>query len=596
MFQLRCYQQDAVNAVIAHIKKSATPCLIELATGAGKSLIVAELAKQIHNMSNKSILCIAPSAELVMQNRGKYLLTGEPASLFSASVGIKCLRHPVVFGTPQSIKNSIEHFGSRFSAVIIDEAHGITPAIIEIIENLRLKNKNLRVVGMTATPYRMGTGYIYRINKKGKALGEDKANNPYFDKLLYSIKANKLIKDGYLTQPIIGQIGEGVEKYETSTLQLNTRGIFDAKDIERVFEGQGRKTAEIVKDIVGHSIDRKGVIIFGATIQHANEIMKSLPQNNSALITGKTPKKERESILKKFQNKRIKYIVNVAVLTTGFDAVHIDVVALMRATESAGLMQQIIGRGLRLDDGKEDCLVLDYAENIDRHTPDGDLFSPQIKVKIKKEGGETLDVVCSACSTINEFKCRENKDGYKIDEEGYFTDLLNKRITTEHGEIPAHYGRRCQALISTPINPSGIQCGHRWNAKECEHCHAENDIAARYCTTCKKELVDPNEKLKIEFKALKKDPYQKQIDEVLDMTIIDTISQAGNPCLRVKFVTPYRTFEIWIQKEAKNERAFRDYNLFKSIVKFESVTYNKEESGFYRVINYNEEVQKIENR
>lgn len=592
MYQLRSYQQEAVNAVVAHIKKSATPCLIELATGAGKSLIVAELAKVIHKMSGgKSVLCIAPSAELVMQNRGKYLLTGEPASLFSASVGIKCLRHPVVFGTPQSIKNSIEKFGDRFAAIIIDEAHGLTPSLKEIIEHIRSKNKNVRVIGMTATPYRMGTGYIYRVNQKGKALSEDKTKNPYFDKLLYSVRANQLIKNGYLTRPTIGQIGEGVEKYETSTLQLNNRGMFDAKDIERVFEGQGRKTAEIVKDIVGHSIDRQGVIIFGATIQHAKEIMESLPIENSALITGLTPKKERESILKKFQNKKIKYLVNVAVLTTGFDAVHIDVVALMRATESAGLMQQIIGRGLRLDDGKEDCLVLDYAENIDRHTPDGDLFSPQIKVKSKKEGGETLDILCPTCETINEFKCRENKDGYKIDEEGYFTDLLNKRIITEHGEVPAHYGRRCQALISTPVSPSGIQCGQRWNAKECEHCSAENDIAARYCTSCKKELVDPNEKLKIAFKTLKKDPYQKQVDEVLDMVVVDTLSQAGNPCLRVRFVTPYRSFEIWLQKEAKNERALRDYNLFKSIVKFESVTYNKEESGFYRVLNYNEAVQ-----
>jgi DNA repair protein RadD len=596
MFELRKYQQEAVNSVLSHIKKSATPCLIELATGAGKSLIIAELAKQIHKMSNKSILCIAPSAELVTQNRGKYLLTGEPASLFSASVGIKCLRHPVVFGTPQSIKNSIEHFGDRFAAIIIDEAHGITPSLKDIIEHLRNKNKNVRILGMTATPYRMGTGYIYRQDVNGRLLNEDKTQNPYFDKLLYSVKANKLIKDGYLTQPIIGQIGDGVEKYETSTLQMNNRGMFDIKDVERVFEGQGRKTAEIVKDIVGHSVNRQGVIIFGATIQHANEIMESLPRESSALITGKTPKKERESILKQFQNKRIKYLVNVAVLTTGFDAVHIDVVALMRATESAGLMQQIIGRGLRLDDGKEDCLILDYAENIDRHTPDGDLFSPQIKVKTKKEGGETMDMVCPTCNNVNEFKLRENKDGYKIDEEGYFTDLLNKRVETENGFIPAHYGRRCQALISTPINPSGIQCGHRWNSKECPHCNADNDIAARHCTTCRGEIIDPNEKLHLEFKVIKKDPYQKQIDEVLDMTVLDTMSQAGNPCLRVKFVTPYRTFEIWLQKEAKNERALRDYNLFKSIVNFESVTYNKEVSGFYRVLAYNQEVQKDESR
>jgi len=595
MFKLRPYQQEAVDAVLSHIKKSATPCLIELATGAGKSLIVAELAKQIHAMSKKSILCIAPSAELILQNRSKYLKTGEPASLFSASVGIKCLRHPVVFGTPQSIKNSIEHFGDRFAAIIIDESHGLTPSLKEVIDHIRTKNKNVRVIGMTATPYRMGTGYIYRQDLKGRLLSDDKTNNPYFDKLLYKVQANYLINEGYLTRPVIGSIGDGVEKYDTLNLQLNNRGMFNQSEIEKAFEGQGRKTYEIVKDIIGHSQDRKGVIIFAATIQHAHEIMESLPQQISALITGKTSKKERENILKQFQNKRIKYLVNVAVLATGFDAVHIDVVALMRATESAGLMQQIIGRGLRLDEGKEDCLILDYAQNIDRHTPDGDLFAPQIKVKTKKQGGETIDITCPTCNNINEFKLRENKDGYKIDDEGYFTDLLNKRVETENGFIPAHYGRRCQALISTPIDPSGTQCGHRWNSKECPHCKADNDIAARYCTTCKGEIIDPNEKLHLEFKSLKKDPYQVQIDEVLDISILDTMSQAGNPCLRVKFVTPFRSFEIWLQKEAKNERAFRDYNLFlKYQYEIKTVTYNKEMNGFYRILAYNREAQKDE--
>ena len=108
------------------IKKCFDPCLIEAPTGAGKSIIVAMLAHTLHKASGKKILCLAPSKELVQQNREKYLLTGEPASMFSASAGAKETRHAVVFGSPLTVAKSIDRFGSQYAAVIIDEAHGIT--------------------------------------------------------------------------------------------------------------------------------------------------------------------------------------------------------------------------------------------------------------------------------------------------------------------------------------------------------------------------------------------------------------------------------------------------------------------------------------
>ena len=102
-YQLRPYQSRAATAALQYIRTSVEPCLIEAATGAGKSLVIAEIAAQVHRMSKgKRVLCLAPSAELVEQNRAKYLATGEPASMFSASAGSKSLRHPVVFGTPGS--------------------------------------------------------------------------------------------------------------------------------------------------------------------------------------------------------------------------------------------------------------------------------------------------------------------------------------------------------------------------------------------------------------------------------------------------------------------------------------------------------------
>lgn len=589
--QLRTYQQEAHDAIIAHIKKTASPCMIEAATGAGKSLIVAAVADTINRISGgKNVLCLAPSAELVEQNRAKFLSTGNPASLFSASAGGKCLRHPVVFGTPGTVKNSIEKFGNRFAAVIIDECHGITPSVKSIIEAIREKNPNLRVIGLTATPFRLGSGFIYRIDEKNRAVPEDQTADPYFDRLVYRITAPYLIEHGYLTPPKIGVINGG--RYDTSGLILNNRGQFNSDDIDRAFIGHGRLTAEIVADIVRQSRDRMGVMIFAATVQHALEIISSLPPELSDIVTGETPKTERKSIIHRFKNRKLKYLVNVSVLTTGFDASHVDVIALMRATESVGLLQQIIGRGLRLDKNKTECLILDYTDNIDRHCPDGDLFSPIITARNSKKGGGIIEVKCPDCETINQFSARENKDGFGIDEEGYFVDLNNQRIDTGNGGyMPAHYGRRCQGRIYSPLEPLGLQCSRRWESKECPHCKADNDIAARYCKTCKGEIIDPNEKLRLDFKAIKKDPYQTQIDEVLDIEEIPTISQAGNQCIRVKFTTPYRNFTIWLQTEAKNEKAWRDYTMYRNNQNPSTVTYKKEANGFYRVLAYNQPKQ-----
>lgn len=592
--QLRPYQQECVDVCVSTLLKDTTPIVAELATGAGKSLIVSEIAKQIHTISGKSILCLAPSKELVLQNRAKYLLTGNPASIYSASVGSKCLRHPVVFGTPQTVVNAIDKFGDRFALIIIDEAHGITKSVKKIIDSFRLKYPKLRVLGLTATPYRLGSGYIYAEDVQGKGMHEDTAKDPYFTKLVYKIGANALIDMGYLTKPTIGELGG--EHYDTLHIKPNAMGKFDAKEIDKAFLGHGRLTSQIVQDVVIKSKDRQGVMIFAATIAHAQEVMASLPDGISALVTGETDKKERARTVQRFINKDIKYLVNVAVFTTGFDATHVDVIALLRKTESAGLLQQIIGRGLRLHDGKKDCLILDYAQNLEEHSPDGDIFNPAIKA-IRSGSGATMEQVCPLCKFTNTFSMRENKGDYKINEDGYFTDLLGVEITNDDGvPIPSHYGRRCQGRVN---GGKGVedwaQCDYRWSLKVCPNCDEENDITARRCTKCKGELVDPNAKLILEFKQHKRDPTNIQIDEVLNFTHRPTMSKAGNECIVVEFVTPYRTFKIWLQKKAKSKIAIADLAMFyQHINDIKTVEYIKDHTGFYRVLSYNKEVDKCQ--
>ena len=589
---LRPYQQKAHDAIINWVRKTTAPCMIEAATGAGKSHIIAAVAQTVHEISKgKHVLCLAPSAELVIQNSEKYGATGNPYSLFSASAGEKSLRNPVVFGTPITVKNKIKRFGSQFSLVIIDECHGLTPTIKGIIGSMMEQNPRLRVVGMTATPYRMNEGYIFGMWPEGKVVPQhQRLEETYFEACVDQITARELIDMGYLTHVVIGSIN--AEAYHTMGMELNSRGQFDQDDIDKAYHGQGRKTAAIIADIVAKARERNGVMIFAATVRHAQECLESLPSELSAIVTGDTPKNERRDIIERFKAREIKYLVNVSVLTTGFDAPHVDVIAMLRATESVGLMQQIIGRGLRISDGKEDCLLLDYAENIERHCPDGDLFTPIIMAKGKSESG-FITCECPSCSAENIFKMRHNKEGYIVDKEGYFCDSDGIRIIIDVGPIPAHFGRRCQSkrIIAGEI----VQCEYRWTFKECPHCEAENDISARYCIECKGELVDPNEKLRIEFAEMKKDPTRRQTDRVLSFECHTSVSRTGNEMWKVDVVTEYRKFCYWVPIKPAWTKGYKQREMFLDLQeKPETITYEKKsDSTFFEVFAYNRKADEV---
>jgi len=590
---LRPYQQEAVDAAIGWMRASVDPALIDAATGAGKSHMIAAIADRIHGMTGKRILCLAPSAELVTQNRAKYLATGNPCSTFSASAGAKELRHPVVFGSPLTVKNRISRFkkagADGYALVIVDECHGITPTLKSIIDEMRKANENLRVLGLTATPYRLGSGYIFRQWPDDRVNNDENTRDPYFQKCVYRVDARDLIEQRFLTPPVIGSVG--ADGYDTSGLVANTAGKFDAAQVEQAYHGHGRKTAGIVADVVAQSKERRGVLLFAATVQHAQEVLASLPQAMSAIVTGTTPKKERDRILARFLAEDVKYLVNVSVLTTGFDAPHVDVVALLRKTESVGLLQQIIGRGLRLSPGKADCLVLDYTTNVEDHCPDGDLFAPEIRAGKAGGGGEGVEAECEWCKHVNEFTMRPEADGYDIDPQGYCLDALGVRVETEFGPMPAHFGRRCWGQVRQH-GGTYERCEYRWTSKDCIHCGEPNDITARYCSTCKGELVDPNEKLIGEFRKMKKDPSQRQTDEVVSMNVSPGVSRSGNRTIRVDFVTPYRSFSIWLMPDGEYSKARKDYQLFVAETDTGNqtpmtVTYQKEPSGFFRVLAYN---------
>jgi len=584
---LRTYQQDAHDAAWLHMRTSVDPCLIEAATGAGKSHVIAALAQTIHGATGKKVLCLAPSAELVTQNREKYIASGHKASMFSASAGAKDLRHNVVFGSPLTVKNRISRFQSGYAAVVIDEAHGLTPTIKGIIDAMRDGNPMLRVIGLTATPYRLGSGYIFRQWPDGKVNSDETTRDPYFPILVDRITAPELIDLGFLTKPVLGSAG--TEGYDTASLTANGQGKFDSQAVDRAYHGHGRKTAAIVADVVAQSANRQGVMFFAATVQHANEVMASLPPGLSALVTGETPASERKRILSAFKSRTTKYLVNVSVLTVGFDAPHVDVIAILRKTESVGLLQQIIGRGLRLDTNKPDCLVLDFTTNIEDHCPDGDLFAPEIKAG-NAAGEGKAPAVCPTCSYENRFSTNIKYVDYEKDVAGYCLDLDGNQVMTDYGPLSGHHGRRCMNQEKTGPLGTYERCGYRWTSKECVFCEAANDIAARYCCECKAEIVDPNEKLQMDFKRTKRTPTEMQTDEIVSMVAREGVSQKGNKTVRADFVTPWRSFSIWFSPDSHYTKQQGQWIAFQKATQGgdpKTITYRKDAtSGFYNVYGY----------
>jgi len=606
--KLRYYQKAADEAAIDWMKKSTEPALIEAFQGAGKSLIIASVAKKVREMSGKYVLCLVPSATLLKQNAEKFKALGEHVSMFSASLKSKSLRYPCVLATPMSVKNSLDKFKIQFAAVILDEAdRSLTPTILYIIDKLREKNQNLRVLGLTGTPFTMNGGYIYRLTVDGKAWPDTKAKDPYFAKQVYKIGRRELTEEGFIVPIEFGEIS--AERYDTESLALNSMNKFDSKEVDRVFVGQGRKTASIVADAVNRALPGGRVIFFAATIQHAKEILASLPAWNSAIVTGDNEKEVKDEI-KKYKAGEKRYIVCVNMLTVGFDDPGTHTIVVMRKTESSALYLQIIGRTVRpiYADGydletregrlasiaaspKKYGLILDYTDNPDFHFIDHDIDNPKISAKKASAGGEGLSVTCPDCGTENEFTARPNPDGFKMDENGYFLDLMGERIDTPYGPMPSHMGRRCfgMQLVLGKLD----RCKYRWSPKKCPHCEADNDIAARYCSECKGEIVDPNNSLIDTYKPAVKDPYQQQTERVIAWHTKKTKSKNNEDMLVVNYITENKKLVIfYLVRRQEYAELVKATNGGEK--KPETLTYIRDvKTGYYRALAYNHKEDRL---
>jgi len=465
-FTLRPYQREAVDATLRYFRQHQTPAVIVLPTGAGKSLVIAELAR----VARGRVLVLAHVKELVAQNHAKYCALGLEADIYAAGLSRKESQGKVVFGSVQSVARNPEHFRGAFSLLIVDECHRISDddnsQYQQIISHLRSANPQLRLLGLTATPYRLGKGWIYQFHYHGMVRGDAKA---LFRDCIYELPLRYMIKHGYLTPP--ERLDMPVVQYDFSRLSAQSNGLFSEADLNRELKNQKRITPHIISQIVEFAQTRKGVMIFAATVEHAREVLGLLPADEAELITGDTPGPVRDELITAFKDQRYRYLVNVSVLTTGFDAPHVDLIAILRPTESVSLYQQIVGRGLRLAPGKTDCLILDYAGN------PHDLYTPEVGSPKGKSDNVPVQVFCPACGFANTFWGKTTADGTLIE----------------------HFGRRCQGWFEDD-DGTREQCDYRFRFKNCPNCNAENDIAARRCRECDQVLVDPDDMLKAALK------------------------------------------------------------------------------------------------
>ncbi len=388
MYTLRPYQSEAVRAVVHYFRKSADPAVAVLPTGAGKSLVIAELAR----LARGNVLVLAHVKELVEQNHAKYEGYGLEGAVFSAGLGRKETNQQVIFASVQSVVRNLDAFSHAFSLLVIDECHRVPDdedsSYRRVISHLQSVNPGLKILGLTATPYRLGLGWIYRFHTRGQVRTTD---NRFFKDCIFELPIRHLLDEGFLTEATL--LDAPVLSYDFSELRPRASGFYSEKEMDEVIKRAPRATPEILTQIKEKAADRHGIMIFAATVRHAQEVLHLLPPEQSALVVGDTEGKERDRIIRAFKNREIKYLVNVSVLTTGFDAPHVDLIAILRPTESVSLYQQIVGRGLRLSPGKKDCLILDYAGN------NYDLYQPEVGDTKPDSDSEIVTIPCPACGS-----------------------------------------------------------------------------------------------------------------------------------------------------------------------------------------------------
>ena len=387
--QLRNYQQAAIDGLYDYWAAGrGNHPIICAPTGAGKSLIIAKLIEDAMSFPGTRVMVLAHVKELLEQN-ARELIEAYPEAdfgFYSASIGQKRMDKPITFAGIQSIWKRAFDIVPAPDLVLIDECHMLpkdtTTRYGSFIADLQTCNPMVKIVGLTATPYRLDSGYLH------------KGEGALFDGIAYDIPVGMLMEKGYLS-PVISK--GSLHKIDLTNVKMRG-GEFSESDLATAASDPELVRATVA-EIVDLGTDRRAWLVFASGVSHAEMIQASMAEHGivSEVVTGADAKGEREGKIAAFKAGRLRCLINVNVLTTGFNVPHVDLVALVRATASTGLYVQMVGRGTRLATGKENCLVLDYGQNVERHG-----FIDAVKPKPKAGSGEGSAPVktCEHCQTI----------------------------------------------------------------------------------------------------------------------------------------------------------------------------------------------------
>lgn len=398
--QLREYQSRALDMLYAWFEKNATGHpVLNMPGGSGKSVVIASLAKDaLQNWPDTRILMLVHSKELILQNADKLrkLWPGAPLGIYSASVGKRQLDEPITYAGIGSVAKRAKEIG-HIDLCIIDEVHAVSTAesgiYRKLIADLLEINPAMRIVGLSASPYRLGQGLI------------TEGPTAIFSEILEPVSIEELVFKTHLV-PLRSKI----TKHRLDTDGLHKRqGEYIASEMEAKFNTDDHNSA-VVQEIIEKASNRAHWLIFCSGVAHSEAVAECLRLAGipAEALDATHSKSERERKLADFESGKLRALCNVGILTTGYDFPALDCIAFLRSTMSPGLYLQMAVRGMRTHPGKTDCLVLDFAGVVESHGPITNVQPPkkggdgngEAPVKVCDECGELVHIsaaICPAC-------------------------------------------------------------------------------------------------------------------------------------------------------------------------------------------------------
>ena len=438
---LREYQSRAVTDLFAwwtkHQEDHDIPLLV-LPTAAGKSVICAEIVRQMWDqwpLFHPRTVVLVPSKELAEQNAAKLralLPHTISVGFVSASLGTKKYNADVIVATIGSIHKAA-HLLGNIKAVVIDEAHLVSQKAGDAGMYRTFLSKlgelcEFRTVGMTATPFR------------GNGVWLTDGDEPLFTGIASRVSMRELLNAKFIA-PLVPPTKHIETRIDASHVGISN-GDYKVGELSREVE---KYLAKVAIEATRIASERKKWIAFTPSVANAESLSDKLNKQGivSAVVCGETPKQEREDLIRQFKEHQIHCLVTVLALSVGFDVPDVDCIIWCRPTKSPVLYVQGMGRGTRIADGKDDCLVLDFTDTVERLGP-----VDTIQGRAKKRSGpqEAPYSICPDCGERNapaalvciycQGQIREEEEAAPMDAKVSLAALLSS--ASEIGELIWH--------------------------------------------------------------------------------------------------------------------------------------------------------------